>query len=502
MENASLMELFEIAKEMFASVSLPEGSVLLIGSASYLGRTGTLQYAKSWTEVVSLSSNQWRGVRICPLIPFVLSECPGSIVRELAELATWFDKVYDTDPQGLKDSWFSLIKAMETNSTGMISLDSMDSYKVILPGSLLKRDLDYTATFCSNSSRPVIFKGLSKDNQSELLGTLLGCIYDNFRACKRPEDYLARADDDKKNISEDNEQKVFLVGASNLRRSIPHFADSSLQFEDVTSPGWTASVENIEKLRKTIETKSVDAAGFVFDILGNSSVRYEQFDGTTSLPFRSDGKYHLGGKVVTTTSEVFKRVVNNVIPIFKAKGKKPCVIVPPLPRYLFSRCCGEVNHCTNAADAGYAEQLMSGFLKLRNDLIKQLVQSGLTEFKVLDSCCITGCKQTADIPERLKSLRETALLDGIHFNSVGYKHLAERATSCLKGLLTCPTPRKKTGTYFWRGFRSPNGSDNPRLARGSWAEGRGGASRGVARGRARGGIFTGHLGCYHPYKRW
>ncbi len=231
-------------------------------------------------------------------------------------------------------------------------------------------------------------------------------------------------------------------------------------------------------------------------------MRYEQFDGTTLLPLRSDGKYHLGGKVVITTPEVFKRVVNNVAPIFKAKGNKPCVIVPPLPRYLFSRCCGEVNHCTNVTDSGYAEQLMSGFLKLRNDLIKQLVQSGLTEFKVLDSCCITNCKQTADIPERLKSLRETALQDGVHFNSVGYKHLAERATSCLKGILTCPKPRKKAGTYFWRGFRSPNGSDNPRLARGSWAEGRGSASRGGVRGRARGGIFSGHLSRYHPYKRW
>jgi hypothetical protein len=194
MENASLLELYEIAKEMFVTVPLPEGSILMIGSASYLGRTGTSQYARSWTEVVALSSSQWRGIGICPLVPFVLSECPGSIVRELAELATWYNKVYDTDPQGLKESWLCLIKAMETNSTGMISLESMDSYKVILPSSLMTRDLDFTATFCSNSSRPVIFKGLSKDNQSELLGTLLRCIYDNFRACKRPEEYLARAD--------------------------------------------------------------------------------------------------------------------------------------------------------------------------------------------------------------------------------------------------------------------------------------------------------------------
>jgi hypothetical protein len=99
---------------------------------------------------------------------------------------------------------------------------------------------------------------------------------------------------------------------------VPHFADSSMQFEDVTSPGWTASAENIEKLRNTVETESMSAAGLVFDILGNSSVRYEQFDGTTSLPFYSDGKYHLGGKVVITPTDVFKKVVNNVLPIFKA----------------------------------------------------------------------------------------------------------------------------------------------------------------------------------------
>jgi hypothetical protein len=326
-------------------------------------------------------------------------------------------------------------------------------------------------------------------------------FYDNFRACKRPEEYLARADVGKE-VSETSEQKVLLVGASNLRRSVPHFADSSMQFEDVTSPGWTASAENIEKLRNIVETESKSVAGLVFDILGNSSVRYEQFDGTTSLPFNSDGKYHLGGKVVITPTDVFKKVVSNVLPIFKAKGKKPCVIVPPLPRYLFSRCCRDKNHCTNAMDAGYAEQLLSGFLRLRNDLIKLLVQSGLTEFKVLDECCTTDCKQTADIPERLNSLRETAWQDGVHFSPKGYKHLADRATSCLKGLLTTPKTKKKGGTYFWRGFRSPNGFDVPRSARGAWVDGRGLVSRGSTRGRARGGNFSGHLSRYHPYNRW
>jgi hypothetical protein len=72
--------------------------------------------------------------------------------------------------------------------------DSMDSYKIVLPGDLSTRALDYVVTFCSNSTRPMTFKGLSKDLHCELLGTLLNIVFENFRACLRPEEYLARAD--------------------------------------------------------------------------------------------------------------------------------------------------------------------------------------------------------------------------------------------------------------------------------------------------------------------
>ncbi len=72
-------------------------------------------------------------------------------------------------------------------------------------------------------------------------------------------------------------------------------------------PGWTASDENIAKIKQAIETKSADSAGFVLDLLGNSSARFDQFDGTTALPFRSKGKFHLGGKVTITPPEVLKK---------------------------------------------------------------------------------------------------------------------------------------------------------------------------------------------------
>jgi hypothetical protein len=88
-------------EEIFCDAIFPEGSILLFGSASHLARSGTSLYARDWTELVAATSSQWRGIRICPLIPMIAAECPGSIVREIRELAVWYQTVYDSDPQGM-----------------------------------------------------------------------------------------------------------------------------------------------------------------------------------------------------------------------------------------------------------------------------------------------------------------------------------------------------------------------------------------------------------------
>jgi hypothetical protein len=129
----------------------------MFGTVSYLGRCGMSIYAKDWTEVVALSSSTWRGIRICPLIPLVSAECPGSVVREVCELSTWFEQVYDSNPQGMRDAWHNTVTAMEMHSTGITQLEVMESYKVVLLSSLNTRSLDMPVTFCSNNSRPVTF---------------------------------------------------------------------------------------------------------------------------------------------------------------------------------------------------------------------------------------------------------------------------------------------------------------------------------------------------------
>jgi hypothetical protein len=426
------------------------------------------------------------------------------VIRELNELSLWFEEIYDSDPQGLHEVWRGLVAAMESASTGSVTLDVMDSYKVLLPGSLKCRSLNKPITFCSSSSRPVTCLGLPKDRCDELLSLLLNTIFNNFRACSRPEDYLERADEIEK-ISETHEQKVVLVGASNLNRARQYFETAELAVVNHSTPGWTPTLENVKTMTGVVENEAKRDSAFVFDIFGNSAIRFEQFDGTTALPFKINGRYHLGGKIVPTPIATFRKVVEQVLPIFKAKGQNAAIIVPPLARYVFSRCCNDVSHCTNAAEMDFPEKLLSGLIQQRSELIKGLVQSGVKNFKVLDVGCVTDGATTANISEKLGDLKKVTAGDGVHFTPLGYQNLVRRTVNCLKTLTENKPTTARKSTFFWRGFRSLHGSistNNSRLA----MAGRGGhffprASKMVGlRGTPGGRRSRSQL--FHPYRRW
>ncbi len=128
------------------------------------------------------------------LIPLIVSECPGPIVIDICEFVMWYQTVYNSDPQGMHEAWMDVVAAMEDSSMGATTLEVMESYKIALPSTLKCKVSNSTITFCSNNSRPVTYNRLSKDRCHELLGSLLNCLYANFRACASPKDYLERAD--------------------------------------------------------------------------------------------------------------------------------------------------------------------------------------------------------------------------------------------------------------------------------------------------------------------
>ncbi len=252
---------------------------------------------------------------------------------------------------------------------------------------------------------------------------------------------------------------MILIGASNLGRSAASFSDPSLTFTNKSIAGWTPTLENIKQLSDTIgQQLESGASAFILDLLGNIGTRYEQYDGTTSLPFKSQGKFHLAGKVVVCPVDLFKRTIDTMAPIFGALKETPSVIIPPMLRWIFERCCDDSGHCTNFGSENFGQKLLTDFMTLRGVLIRQLVGMGLKNFKVMDSCCTTSCAPTSNTTARLDGLRAVSEKYGVHFTQEGRENLASRCTVCIKGLLDSTGKEHGLRIFFWRGFRSNVGA--------------------------------------------
>ncbi len=159
-------------------------------------------------------------------------------------------------------------------------------------------------------------------------------------------------------------------------------------------------------------------------------------------------RWAVGGSRAISRGAAPGRWPPGVLPIFKAKGQNACIIIPPLARYIFSRYCNDASHCTNADEKDFPEKLLSGLIQQRNELIKSLVQHGLTNFKVLDVCCVTLGATTASVSERLADLKTVTAGDGVHFTANGYHNLAQRTINCLKTIREEKPKNARKSTFF------------------------------------------------------
>jgi hypothetical protein len=194
----------------------------------------------------------------------------------------------------------------------------MDTYKIPLPQSLVDASLVGSMTFCSVSSHPATLTGLPKDTLDELVWTLLNTVYRDFQTCTHPENLLVR---ELHTVGANTlTQKVILLGASNLGHCADRLRQAGRVAFDLSSPGWLASPDNIalplDKLDK-IQCSMDDTV--ILDLYGNLAYRFKQFDGSILLPYKSMGRYHFAGNIITCPLSSFKKVLENTTCVFNAK---------------------------------------------------------------------------------------------------------------------------------------------------------------------------------------
>jgi hypothetical protein len=255
------------------------------------------------------------------------------------------------------------------------------------------------------------------------------------------------------------EEKVILLGASNLGCCAGRLRALGNTVIDLTQPGRIASKSNVDVLLSKLEKIPCnEKTTLVYDLYGNSTFHFEQFDGSLSMPFNSSGKYHLAGNIVVSPLPVFRKIFENTIALLDRHKNARCIIIPPLPRYLFTGCCTKSDHSTNVKSSGHCTKLLTDTISIRNNLKKFVSELGIRGH-VLDSCCVTSCPTTANTTTRMEALKTVCAPDGVHFLPAGYENLVTAITHApIRALDLAPGNDRQAKVHYWRGFRSAVGT--------------------------------------------
>jgi len=458
LEDASLDELFQFTREVFGRTPIPAGSLFLVGSASHLHKVGSTIYALEWQKCVSSFTGRWPMAQVGPLPPAIREEVPGSFLKVIAEIRYWFDRIYGNNIVFPRAAWDTLMRQVSCCTDNTMITGIRDRHSVALPLTLHDTTL-YPQKVVTSSC---LLSMPGHEDTDELVLSLVGTLHCKFGILANPGDILLRepAGSEAAKETTDTPDTILILGASHARHLATALRDKGLNVIDLSVPGWTPTAANVEKLveeiRKVGNTTRMVA---VCDMISNVSFRYEDGEGSSSVPFKSAGTYHMGGKVVLSNKEVLHTNLMRALAALKlVKGLK--VILPPLPRYLVTPCCEDPDHCTGREDSDYSTDLLSATLSVKKTVKEFVVDHGLQNAWVPDIVRKMWPEDvtTKSLTDRL--VRVTAG-DGVHLTNDGYSLMGETILSIISekkssaALVSGPSASQR---FYWRGFESPVGS--------------------------------------------
>jgi len=328
-------------------------------------------------------------------------------------------------------------------------------YTLPYPGDLngnTTRNLSFSYT----SSCPDSVFGPDCKAISELLLCLSSALDRDFRTSLGPELNLPR--DPKITEPTPKEIHFTLIGGSNTGPLKTHLENLGAKVTDLSKSGWICNTANSQLLMMGMGGNDLpENTIFVLDLLGNSSVRFKQSDDGDSLPVRLGGSWHVLGEVRVMSQEQVEKTLSNMEPFYKhdySAAKK--IFCPPIPRYVYGGCCGDLGHGPNIRSQGHSEKMVSELVRVRQNIKSVLIRTQVQNMRVLDSLGALTGKTT--LSEQVSELRKVTARDNVHLTPAGYKALAlgvyKEASSFTAPKVKVSKHESPGATQEWHGFLS------------------------------------------------
>jgi len=464
-EDATLSELFKMGLEILDRTHLPQNTHFMVGSTSYLSRVGTTLYAIEWQRMVREFTHRWLHVTVGPLAPILKEQTAPEVCKQITEIKHWYDTIYVGNISYQTAAWNKVISVLSYPPDSGIDLSREEIYTVALPTSLADPNLKPFKYHVNSCHAATSFFGATATD--ELICSLLEQLHCNFSCSAHPDDFVAREPAELEGAEIPNTAKtLILIGGSHCRRLAAHFQTLGYDVIDKTIPGWQPTDRNIAHLHDTLGSMgNLKGAVVVCDFVSNVTFRFTQMDGQLLLPIKLGGTYHLLGDVTTINKELLVGILKKLREVINLlPGVKVCL--SPLPRYLYSPCCTDPDHCGGVGTSDHPAKMIQQVGKVRK-ILREYLTSVHANIYVPDllSQMLPGCNSGDALAAALGGFTEP---DGVHLNPEGYNILAETIHEFVRTKDTVQShvsgravPGEKPATYYWRGFASPVGAARP-----------------------------------------
>jgi hypothetical protein len=353
-------------------------------------------------------------------------------VRGLREIELWLAEVDKRRHCSLPATSDYFIKHF-THDSNHPSISGMTRFALKLPSSLHSPD---SVTFVSlgwedlSRSLPALVEG---DEQS-FLEVMLEELNVKFALQLDPSPITDWSGQSATDPQTESGPCILLAGSSHSSRLIDPLESAHLTVVDSTVPGFRITESSVSAMASDIEEKlrELDPANTVVlvQLLDNSIYQCKHANGDRTLPKRGrDGNYHAEGELSVVNRDTLRELFSSMQPVFKVAKSFQCILLSPLPRYLWNRCCEDPAHIINSEEPGYAASMGTALRELNRSLRNMIFMRKMKGVTMLNSLEALGLIPSADADTLSDDEGRIIALwgdDPVHPTRAAYRELATK----------------------------------------------------------------------------
>ncbi len=244
--------------------------------------------------------------------------------------------------------------------------------------------------------------------------------------------------------------KFLFIGGSHSLREAQCLAAKGFEVITCAVSRWrankTACEEMAEKVQEALRELCED--GVIIVHCNDNTAFMARTEEGGDLPIRNiAGEYHVEGDLVVASKERLYMFFKNCLPFLTLLAGRLVLFLTPMPRYVYTCCCMDLEHAANRAEPGFEEDIKKALADCRDHYKNFLFTSGLRGFVIRNpGLCV---------PETDEEGMPLWSEDPVHPTNEGYSRIVEMILSEADRMRGKAGSKKRSGSILEAASKRP-----------------------------------------------